>query len=54
VEPMRVGEIAVRKMLRGKFLIVPGTFAGLMSFWLRALPKRWVAAIYSMVEKNKI
>ena len=52
VDPARVGEIAVKKMLRGKTIIVPGKLAGFVSFWLRALPKKWVAGIYSMVEKK--
>jgi short-subunit dehydrogenase len=52
VEPERVGEIAVDKMLQGRYMIVPGKFAGLMAFLLRALPSRWAAGIYSVVEKK--
>lgn len=52
VKPERVGEIAVRKMLRGKMLIVPGKLAGFISVFLRFLPKRWVSAIYSGVGKR--
>ncbi len=51
VEPGRVGEIAVEKMLQGRYMIVPGKLAGMMAFLLRALPSRWAAGIYKLVEK---
>jgi short-subunit dehydrogenase len=47
VPPARVGELAVRKTLNGKMLIVPGTLANISSKLIRALPRRWVAAIYA-------
>lgn len=46
VEPARVGEIAVREMLKGKMLIVPGTFSTLISFILRHLPAGLLARIF--------
>jgi uncharacterized protein len=46
VSPKRVGEICVRKTLKGRMLIVPGTLAKLMSGVLRIVPKRWVTYIY--------
>ncbi len=46
VKPARVGEIAVRKTLRRKMMIVPGTVPKVMSVVLRVLPKRWSAFIY--------
>lgn len=47
VPPARVGEVAVRKTLKGKMLIVPGTLANLSSKLIRVLPRRWAAAIYA-------
>jgi len=46
VKPARVGEIAVRKTLKGRPMIVPGTIAKILSGLLRILPKRFVAWIY--------
>jgi short-subunit dehydrogenase len=51
VPPDRVGEIAVRKMLHGRMIIVPGTLAGMMSVLLRVMPRRWAAALYHRVGK---
>ena len=47
VEPERVGEIAVRGTLKGKMIIIPGVLAGTIAFFIRLLPKRWVAFIYN-------
>ncbi len=46
VKPARVGEVAVRKTLKGRPIIVPGTIAKILSGVLRVLPKRFVAWIY--------
>jgi len=46
VAPHKVGEIAVRKTLRGKMIIVPGFLANMMSKILRILPKRIATAFY--------
>jgi uncharacterized protein len=47
VSPKKVGEVTVKKMLKGRMIIVPGTVSKLVSIFIRALPKRWVAAVYS-------
>ena len=44
--PHKVGEIAVRKTLRGKMIIVPGFLANVMSKILRILPKRISTSFY--------
>lgn len=49
VPPSRVGEIAVRKTLRGKLMITPGTLASISATLIRTLPRRWVAAFYYKV-----
>lgn len=46
VPPARVGEVAVKRTLRGKMLIVPGTVANLSSHLIRILPRMLVAAVY--------
>jgi uncharacterized protein len=45
VDPAKVGELAVRQMLNGKLIIIPGVLAGISSFLLRILPQRLVARI---------
>ena len=42
----RVGEIAVKKTLRKKLVIVPGGVSKIMAFFVRFLPRRWVVGIY--------
>jgi len=49
VPPARVGEVAVRKTLRKKMLIIPGTLAKATSWTLRLLPKRMAASVYNNV-----
>ncbi|MFT3909300.1 MAG: SDR family NAD(P)-dependent oxidoreductase [Ferruginibacter sp.] len=51
VPAKKVGEIAVRKTLKGKMLIVPGTLSKLSSGLIRLLPTRWAAAIYYKLGK---
>jgi short-subunit dehydrogenase len=46
VPPARVGEVAVRRTLKGRMMIVPGTVANISSMVIRLLPRRWMAAIY--------
>jgi short-subunit dehydrogenase len=53
VSPSRVGEIAVKKMLRRKMIIVPGTLARISSSVLRIVPKRITASFYYRVSKKK-
>lgn len=53
VPPARVGEVAVRKTLKGRMLIIPGTLARLSSVVIRMLPRRMAAALYSRVDKKE-
>ena len=46
MSPHKVGEIAVRKTLKGKMIIVPGFIANVMSGFLRILPKRMSTSFY--------
>jgi short-subunit dehydrogenase len=46
VPPERVGEIAVKKTLRKKLVIVPGTLARISASVVRILPRRLVVAFY--------
>ena len=48
--PDRVGEVAVRKTLKGKMLIVPGTLAYCSSVMVRLLPMRWMASLYDKLD----
>ncbi len=47
----RVGEIAVRKTLKGRMIIVPGTLAKISSGFIRILPRRLVASMYNRLAK---
>lgn len=47
VPPKKVGEIAVRKTLKKKLIIVPGTLAKISATVIRTLPRRWVTAMYN-------
>ena len=42
----KVGEVAIKKTLRGKMIIVPGTLAKTLSVVIRFFPRRWVAFFY--------
>lgn len=46
MKPARVGEVAVRKTLKGRMIIVPGTVARILSWVLRVAPQRWVTYVY--------
>ena len=52
VSPKRIGEIAVRKTLRKKLIIVPGTLASFISMLLRVIPGRTITAIYAGARKK--
>lgn len=52
VPPAKVGEIAVRRALKGRTLTVPGFWSHATSVLLRILPRKWAAAIYSKLEKE--
>jgi short-subunit dehydrogenase len=45
VSPARVGEVAVRKTLHKRMIIVPGTLARIASNVVRAVPRGWTAGI---------
>ncbi len=47
VPPKKVGEIAIKKTLKRKMIIVPGTLAKISSAMIRALPRRFVTALYN-------
>lgn len=52
VSPARVGEVAVKKTLRKKMVIIPGTLAKLSAGVVRILPRRWVVAFYHQKSKK--
>jgi uncharacterized protein len=52
VPAARVGEIAVKKTLKRKMMIIPGTFTKISATMIRILPRRWITAIYSGVGKK--
>ena len=52
IPPARVGEIAVRKTLHKKLLIVPGNLPSIMAFFVRTLPRRIVVSIYDKAGKK--
>lgn len=47
VSPKRVGEVTVKKMLKGRMIIVPGTVSKLVSIFIRTMPKRWAVALFN-------
>ncbi|GAO41570.1 SDR family NAD(P)-dependent oxidoreductase [Flavihumibacter petaseus] len=53
VKPSKAGEAAVRRTLKGRMVVVPGTLAFGASQLLRILPKRWSSGIYNRLDKNK-
>jgi short-subunit dehydrogenase len=52
VSPKRVGEIAVRKTLKKKLMIVPGTLSKISSIFIRILPRRLIVSIYNKVGRK--
>jgi uncharacterized protein len=52
VAPKKVGEIAVRKTLKKKMMIVPGGLAKANALVIRLLPRKWVTAIYYQAEQK--
>ncbi|MEO7483112.1 MAG: SDR family NAD(P)-dependent oxidoreductase [Ferruginibacter sp.] len=49
VSPKKVGEVAVRKTLNKKLVIIPGTLNKIMAALVRILPRRWIVGIYDKV-----
>jgi uncharacterized protein len=47
VAPAKVGEVAVKKTLKGRMMIIPGTLPKITSVLIRILPKRWITSIYA-------
>jgi short-subunit dehydrogenase len=46
VSPEKVGEIAVRKTLNKKLVIIPGGLNKIVAFVIRVLPRRWITGLY--------
>ena len=53
VPPYKVGEIAVRKTLKKRMIIVPGFLANVSSGIIRVLPERFTTAMYYKLGKSK-
>ena len=53
VKPEKVGEIAIRKTLKGELLIIPGTLARVSSVIIRVMPRKWIVSIYNNAGKKK-
>jgi hypothetical protein len=53
VDPVLVGELAVRGMFKQKMLIVPGKLATLISYLLRILPVRFLVYMFYNAGKKK-
>lgn len=53
VSPEKVGEIAIRKTLKGRMIIVPGTLATISSSIIRLLPRRMTVAFYDRAGRKK-
>ena len=51
--PDKAGEVAVRRTLKKRFMIIPGTVAQVSAVFIRLIPTRWMAAIYSKAGKRK-
>lgn len=49
----KVGEVAVKKTLHGKMIIVPGGLSKTLSGVVRFFPRRWVAWFYYVSQKNR-
>ncbi len=52
LQPEYVGEVAVKKTLKRKLIIVPGTLAKISSVVIRILPRRWIVALYGRAGKK--
>src|SRR5450755_1987582 len=53
LDPHTVGEVAIKKTLNGRLIIVPGTLAKISSSLIRFFPRRWVVALYGGAGKKK-
>jgi short-subunit dehydrogenase len=53
VSPAKVGETAIEYTLKKHFIIIPGRFTQMVSFFVRFLPDKLLVNIYeSMIEKS--
>jgi short-subunit dehydrogenase len=52
VPPKKVGEIAIRKTLKKRLIIIPGTWAKIFSVIIRVLPRRTIVSIYNKIGKK--
>jgi short-subunit dehydrogenase len=50
VPPKKVGEVAVKKTLKKKMIIIPGGLSKFSATIVRTLPNRWMAGIYGGLE----
>jgi short-subunit dehydrogenase len=53
LDPHTVGEVAIKKTLKGRLIIVPGTLAKISSSLIRFFPRRWVVSLYGGAGKKK-
>lgn len=53
LDPHTVGEVAIKKTLKGRMIIVPGTLAKISSSLIRFFPRRWIVDIYGRAGKKK-
>lgn len=53
VAPERVGEMAIKKTLKKRLLIVPGSLAKFSSIVIRLLPRRMIVSIFDKAERKK-
>lgn len=54
VNPERVGEIAVKGMLKKRFMIIPGVMTKISAFFIKLLPEKILVGIYErMIESGK-
>lgn len=51
VPPKKVGEIAVRRTLKRRMMIVPGAVSKITSIIIRILPRRLIVSLYNKVGK---
>ena len=52
VPPEEVGEIAAKKTLEKKLIIIPGTLAKISAAIIRILPRRWITNIYGIADQT--
>jgi len=52
VPPEEVGEIAVKKTLEKKLIIIPGTLAKISAAVIRILPRTWITTIYGLADQS--